>query len=73
MNRLTLEGKEMDPAAIQKILDQKWADLQAKYEADKKKDPTFAVPPTDEQHCRSRLRSCFGRQRQGQVARGRPR
>ena len=37
------------PAAIQKILDAKWADLQAKYENDKKKDPIFAVPPSDDQ------------------------
>jgi outer membrane protein assembly factor BamB len=49
MNRVTLEGKEMDLAAIQKTLDQKWADLQAKYEVDKKKDPMFAVPPSEDQ------------------------
>ena len=29
MNRVTLEGKEMDLPSIQKILDKKWADLQA--------------------------------------------
>src|SRR5205823_5142148 len=39
MNRVTLEGKEMDLPAIQKILDAKWADLQAKYEDEKKKNP----------------------------------
>jgi outer membrane protein assembly factor BamB len=49
MNRVTLEGKEMDLPAIQKILDQKWADLQARYEAEKKKDPLLALPPSDEQ------------------------
>ncbi len=49
MNRVTLEGKEMDLPSIQKILDKKWADLQAQYEADKKKDPMFAVPPSDDQ------------------------
>ena len=49
MNRVTLEGKEMDLPAIQKILDQKWADLQARYEVDKKKDPLLALPPSDEQ------------------------
>jgi outer membrane protein assembly factor BamB len=49
MNRVTLEGKELDLAAIQKILDQKWADLQAKYEIDKKKDPLLALPPSEDQ------------------------
>src|SRR5437660_4186627 len=49
MKRVTLDGKEMAPQEIQKILDQKWKELQAKYEADKKKDPDFAVPPNDDQ------------------------
>jgi outer membrane protein assembly factor BamB len=47
--RVALDGKEMDLPAIQKILDLKWAELQAKYEADKKKDPDFAVPPNEDQ------------------------
>ena len=38
----------MDLAAIQKLLDKKWADLQAKYQEDKKKDPDFAVPPSED-------------------------
>ena len=59
LNRVTLEGKEMDLPAIQKILDQKWAELQAKYEEDKKKDSEFAVPPTEDS-CPSRPRSCCG-------------
>jgi outer membrane protein assembly factor BamB len=49
MNRVTLEGKEMDLAAIQKVLDAKWAELMKKYQEDLKKDPDFAVKPTDEQ------------------------
>ena len=49
MNRVTLEGKEMDLPSIQKILDQKWADLQAKYEIEKKKDPVLALPPSEDQ------------------------
>jgi outer membrane protein assembly factor BamB len=48
MNRVTLDGKEMDLPAIQKLLDKKWAELQAKYEADKKKDPMLAVPPSED-------------------------
>src|SRR5262249_14676410 len=35
-------------AAIQKILDGKWAELLAKYEEEKKKDPDFAVPPNED-------------------------
>jgi len=49
MNRVSLDGKEMDLAAIQKVLDVKWAALQKKYEEDVKKDPDFAVKPTEAQ------------------------
>jgi outer membrane protein assembly factor BamB len=49
LDRVTLEGKEMDVAAIQKILTARWQDLLAKYEAEKKKDPDFAVPPSEDQ------------------------
>src|SRR5438270_5718309 len=48
MNRVSLDGKEMDLAAIQKVLDAKWAELMKKYQEDVKKDPDFAVKPTDE-------------------------
>ena len=48
LGRLTLEGKELDEAAIQKGLDKKWKELQAKYEVDKKKDPCFAIPPNED-------------------------
>jgi outer membrane protein assembly factor BamB len=48
-SRVTLDGKEMDLPAIQKVLEKKWAELLAKYEADKKKDPDFAVPPSEDQ------------------------
>ena len=48
-NRLTLDGKEQTAAAIQKLLDAKWADLQAQYEKDKKEKPDFAIPPTEDQ------------------------
>jgi outer membrane protein assembly factor BamB len=49
INRVTLDGKEMDVAAIQKVLDKRWSELLAKYEEDKKKDPDFAVPPNEDQ------------------------
>jgi outer membrane protein assembly factor BamB len=49
MNRVSLDGKEMDLAAIQKVLDAKWAELMKKYQEDYKKDPDFAVKPTEDQ------------------------
>lgn len=49
LERVSLEGKEMDLASIQKILAKRWQDLLAKYEIDKKKDPDFAVPPSEDQ------------------------
>ena len=49
INRVTLEGKELEISEIQKLLDKKWKDLLAKYEKDKKRDPDFAVPPNDDQ------------------------
>jgi outer membrane protein assembly factor BamB len=48
VNRVTLDGKEMDLPAIQKLLETKWAELRAKYEEEKKKDPDFAVPPSED-------------------------
>ncbi len=47
--KVTLEGKEMDLATIQKILGKRWQELLAKYEIEKKKDPVFAVPPSEDQ------------------------
>jgi outer membrane protein assembly factor BamB len=48
-SHVTLDGKELDLKAIQKVLDEKWAVLLKKYEEDKKKDPDFAVPPNEDQ------------------------
>jgi outer membrane protein assembly factor BamB len=47
-DRVSLEGKEMDAAAIRKILDAKWKELQDRYAEEKKKDE-FAVPPSEDQ------------------------
>src|SRR5262249_50729016 len=46
---VTLNGKEMDLPAIQKLLEAEWKKLQDKYEEDRKKDPDFAVPPNEDQ------------------------
>jgi outer membrane protein assembly factor BamB len=47
--RVTLDGKEQDLAAAQGELERRWKELQAKYEADRKKDPQFALPPDEGQ------------------------
>jgi len=47
LSRLVLDGKEVDLAAAQAIIDGKWKEMQARYEADKKKDPDFAIPPSE--------------------------
>lgn len=49
LDRVVLDGKEQTSAEVQKALEGKWKELLAKYEADKKKDPDFAVPPNDDQ------------------------
>jgi outer membrane protein assembly factor BamB len=48
LNRVTLEGKELTRSAIQKILEERWAELQAKYLVEKKKNPEEAVPPNED-------------------------
>jgi outer membrane protein assembly factor BamB len=48
MNRVTLDGREVDLAAISKSLDKKWAELQTKFEEEKKKNPDLAVPPSED-------------------------
>ncbi|HXG13328.1 MAG TPA: PQQ-binding-like beta-propeller repeat protein [Gemmataceae bacterium] len=49
LNRVTLDGKELEAAAVQKVIEQKWAELLRKYEEEKKKDLDFAVPPNEDQ------------------------
>ena len=46
--KVTLDGKAMDQAAIQKVIEDRWAELQKKFEEEKKKDPDFAIPPTED-------------------------
>jgi outer membrane protein assembly factor BamB len=48
LERVKLDGKEMKLAAIQKILDERWQELQKKFMEDKKKCPCFAVPPNED-------------------------
>lgn len=49
LDTATLDGKDYDLATIAKMQDEKWKQLIAKYEEDKKKDPDFAIPPDDSQ------------------------
>jgi outer membrane protein assembly factor BamB len=48
VNRVTLDGKETDAAGVAQAIAAKWKELQAKYEEDKKKDPDFAIPPSED-------------------------
>lgn len=48
LNRVVLEGKEQPAAAVQARLDELWKKLQAEYEVEKKKDPDFAIPPSED-------------------------
>ncbi len=47
--RVLLDGKEQDLAATAPILAKRWAELQTKYEVEKKADPQFAIPPSEEE------------------------
>jgi outer membrane protein assembly factor BamB len=47
--RVSFEGKEQDLPQAQAALEQRWQDLLAKYEVEKKKDPQFALPPDEAQ------------------------
>jgi outer membrane protein assembly factor BamB len=47
-NKVTLDGKEHDLRSVQGVLEQRWKELLAKYEEEKKKDPQFAVPPGED-------------------------
>jgi len=46
--KVTLDGKDMEAGAVAQVIAAKWKELQEKYEADKKKDPDFAIPPTED-------------------------
>ena len=48
-SKLTFQGKPMAPADIRKEADAQWKKLQAAYEDDKKKNPDFAIPPSEDQ------------------------
>jgi outer membrane protein assembly factor BamB len=49
VSAVTLEGKSFDLAGLEKTLELRWRELQAKYQEEKKKDPDFAIPPSEDQ------------------------
>jgi outer membrane protein assembly factor BamB len=61
LDRVTLEGKEMPLGEVQKILAKRWQELQAKYKEELKKDPDFAVPPSEDQLPRASPRRIWQR------------
>lgn len=48
LDKATLDGKELGLTEIAKLQDARWKELLAKYEEQKKKDPDFAIPPSDD-------------------------
>ena len=48
LKQVTLEGKKHSFAEVDALLEKRWTELVAKYEEEKKKDPEFAVPPSEE-------------------------
>jgi outer membrane protein assembly factor BamB len=47
LNTVTLDGKELSVKEMPAMQAAHWKKLQAKFEEEKKKDPDFAVPPTE--------------------------
>lgn len=47
-NRVTLNGQEMELSAAQAQVEKQWTTLMARYEEEKKKDPDFAIPPSED-------------------------
>jgi outer membrane protein assembly factor BamB len=47
LDRVVLEGKEIPLAEAEAAVDRRWKELAAEYEAERKKDPDSAMPPTE--------------------------
>ncbi len=48
LKTVTVDGKEMSGEEIEAKNEKLWAEMMAKYEAEKKKDPDFAIPPSED-------------------------
>lgn len=51
-NTVTLDGKELGVKDVPALQAARWKQLQAEYEEAKKKDPDFAIPPTEDKTLR---------------------
>lgn len=49
LEKATFDGKNVTAEEVAKLQEAKWKELLAKYEEQKKKDPDFAVPPSEDQ------------------------
>lgn len=47
-SRLELDGKEVDRTVVEAELKKRWQQMVAKYEQEKKVDPDFALPPSED-------------------------
>jgi len=48
IGRVSLDGKELTLAETQAVLEKQWKVLLEKYELEKKQDPDFAIPPSED-------------------------
>jgi len=48
LKKLTLDGQDVEAVAVEKLIETRWAELTAKYQEAKKKDPEFAIPPSED-------------------------
>lgn len=49
LDKAQIDGKDYDLPTIAKMQAEKWKSLLAAFEVDKKKDPDFAIPPSEDQ------------------------
>jgi outer membrane protein assembly factor BamB len=48
LRQVVLGGKPIEMAAVKALIEARWKELAAKYEVDKRRDPSLAIPPSDE-------------------------
>jgi outer membrane protein assembly factor BamB len=48
LTKLDLDGKEISASDAEKVIEEKWKQLLATFEVEKKKDPDFAIPPSED-------------------------
>jgi len=48
LKQVRLDGRDLSFAALGALLEKRWGELAARYEQQRKKDPDFALPPSDD-------------------------